>query len=431
MMLQLYRGLTAAAAPFVGLYLRLRLAAGKEDPARFGERLGVPGAARPDGAVVWVHAASVGESLAALPLIERLLERRGDFEILVTTGTVTSARLMAERLPGRAVHQYVPVDTPGAVRRFLDHWRPALAIWTESEFWPNLIAGAQARGVACVLINGRMSETSFTRWKRMRGLIAPLLAGFSPCLAQNEREAERLRALGANDARAVGNLKSAAPPLPADLTDLAVLSGATATRRVWLAASTHPGEEVIAAQVHRALAAAHPALLTIIAPRHPERGAAVAHEMRSAGLSVARRSAEESLDTDVDVYVVDTLGELGLFYRIADVVFVGGSLVPHGGQNPLEPARLGCALLFGPHMTNFADFVEAFAGADAATMVTDGRSLAAAVGALLDNAELREKRAAAARGVADAEAGVLDVVEAAIAHHLDALPGREAPGARA
>ncbi len=431
MMLQLYRGITAAAAPLIALYLRQRLAAGKEDPIRFGERLGAPGAARPDGTLVWVHAASVGESLAVLPLVERLLERRGDLEMLVTTGTVTSAQLMAERLPERAVHQYVPVDTPEAVRRFLDYWHPTLAIWTESEFWPNLIAGAQARGVACVLVNGRMSGTSFARWKRLRGLIAPLLAGFSLCLVQNEMEAERLRALGATDARAVGNLKSAAPPLPADQTDLAVLSGATATRRLWLAASTHPGEEVIAAQGHRALAAAHPALLTIIAPRHPERGAAVAHEMRSAGLAVARRSAGEALDSGVDVYVADTLGELGLFYRLAEVVFVGGSLIPHGGQNPLEPARLGCALVFGPHMTNFAEFVEAFAEADAATMVTDGQSLAAAVGALLGDDELREQRAAAARAVADAKAAVLDVVEEAIGSCLDALPRREAAGASA
>ena len=423
---RLYRALTILAAPLIGLYLRRRRAAGKEDPERFAERLGVPGAARPEGPLVWVHAASVGESLAALPLIERILERRAGLHVLVTTGTVTSARLLAERLPGRALHQYAPVDRPDAVRRFLDHWRPGLALWTESEFWPNLVADTQARGIPMVLINGRMSERSFRRWRRLGGLIRRLLAGFALCLAQSPREAERLAALGAVEVRAAGNLKSAAAPLPVDCRALEDLRAATVGRPLWLAASTHPGEETIVAAVHRALAPRHRGLLTIIVPRHPERGPAIADGLRATGLRVSLRSAGDAIVADTEVYLADTLGELGLFYRLSAVAFVGGSLVPHGGQNPLEPARLDCAVVHGPHMANFADFSAAFAAAGAAIEVADGDGLADAVGGLLDDAGERARRAAAAHAVADAEAGVLDVVEAAIAPYLDALDAQDA-----
>ena len=419
MMQRLYRALTVLATPLIAVYLGRRRRAGKEDPERFSERLGVAGAARPDGMLVWVHGASVGESLAALPLIERILESRDSLHILVTTGTVTSARLMAERLPPRAQHQYAPIDRPDAVRGFLDHWRPDLALWNESEFWPNLLTETQARGIPMILVNGRMSDRSYKRWKLMRGMIRPLLDGFALCLAQSEQDAKRLRDLGAGAVHAIGNLKSAAAPLPVDQAALDELRDAVASRPLWLAASTHPGEETIAAASHRALAADHPGLLTIIAPRHPERGPTIAAGLRETGLTVALRSAGEPIDRSIDVYIADTLGELGLFYRLAPVAFVGGSLVAHGGQNLLEPARLGCAIIHGPHMANFAAFAAAFAAAHGAIEVADGAGLTAALGGLLDDAGERRRRGAAARAVAEAEAGVLDRIEAALAPYLD------------
>jgi 3-deoxy-D-manno-octulosonic-acid transferase len=421
MMFVLYRMATIIAGPFIGLYLGRRRAAGKEDPMRFPERLGHAGIERPAGSLIWVHAASVGESVSALPLVARLLERHPDVHVLVTTGTVTSARLMAERLPDRAIHQYVPVDRPAAVARFLNHWRPDLALWTESEFWPNLVADSQARGIPMVLVNGRMSDRSFRRWGRFGGLIHRLLAGFALCLAQSERDAERLRVLGANDVRAIGNLKSAAPPLPVHEAELEKLRAAVGDRPLWLAASTHDGEEAVAAAVHQALAATHRRLLTIIVPRHPDRGEAIAQGLRGKGLAVARRAAKVTIGTDTDVYVADTMGELGLFYRLADVVFVGGSLVPHGGQNPLEPARLGCAVIYGPHMANFADFTAAFAKADATRQVEDGPGLAEIVGKLLGDSYERARLAGGARRVAAAEAAVLDEVEASIAPLVEGL----------
>ncbi len=425
MMLALYRGLTAAAGPLIGLYLRRRRSAGKEDPARFAERLGHAGRPRPAGPLVWVHAASVGEATSAVPLIGRVLDRRGDANVLMTTGTVTSARLMADRLPERAVHQYAPVDRPDAVRRFLDHWRPDLALWIESEFWPNLLGDTQARGVPCVLVNARMSDASFARWRRIPGLIAPLLAGFDLCLSQDARQAERLRSLGAVAVATVGNLKSAAAVLPADDAALEALDRATAARPVVVAASTHPGEEAIVAAAHRALKSGHRGLLTIIVPRHPARGDAIAAELRAAGLAVAVRSRDDPIEADTDIYLADTVGELGVFYRVAEVAFVGGSLVPHGGQNPLEPARLDCAVVHGPHMFNFAAVAAAFAASGAAAVVRDADGLAGAVAALLDDAALRGERCALARAVAEAEAEALDRVAAEIAPYVDALPRRE------
>jgi len=426
----LYRGLTTVAGPLIGLYLRRRLAAGKEDPARFAERFGHAGAARPPGPLVWLHGASVGEAVSALPLIERLTGKPG-VEVLLTTGTVTSARLMAERLPPRARHQYAPVDRPDAVARFLDHWRPDLGLWIESEFWPNLLAASRARGTPCVLVNARISARSFARWRRLPGLIGPLLRGFSLCLAPDSRQAECLRALGADAVRVVGNLKSAAATLPADDQALAVLRAEIGDRPLWLAASTHPGEEAIAAGVHRALAATRPDLLTVIVPRHPERGAEIKALLDERGLTSARRSRGAPIDPAIQVYIADTMGELGVFYRLAPVTFVGGSLVAHGGQNPLEPARLGSAVVVGPRTHNFADFIAAFAAADALREVADETHLAATVAGLLDDPAAARRLGAAGRAVALAEARVLDRVEAELAPFIDPLVTAEASRARA
>ena len=421
-MLSLYRAATVLGTPLVRLYLAARMARGKEDRARFGERLGRPSRPRPDGPVVWAHAASIGESLSMVPLVERLLGERPGLRILFTTGTVTSAGMMAERLPEGAFHQYVPVDRLGYVRRFLDHWRPDMVLWAESEFWPNLVTESADRGVPVVLINGRVSPRSFAGWRRAPGFIGRLLGGFALCLGQAEIDAERLRRLGAKNAKSVGNLKFAAPPLPADHKALQQLTTALGDRPRWLAASTHPGEETVVAGVHRRLTADHPGLLTIIVPRHPERGAAIAATLRTGGHSVARRAAGEAIAAATDIYLADTLGELGLFFRLADVVFMGKSLVPLGGQNPIEPARLGCALIHGPHMANFEDMAARMRETGAAVEVADETALAVAVAGLLDDGDQRRRSIAAARAFADGEAHVLDAVMAELTPFLDALP---------
>ncbi len=421
MIFSLYRIFSGLGGPFIGLYLGLRKARGKEDRDRFRERSGHPGHDRPNGPLLWAHAASVGESLSLLPLIGRLVSDRPGLSVLVTTGTVTSAGLLAERLPEGAFHQYIPVDRVPFVRRFLDHWHPDLVLWTESEFWPNLITETAARGTPMILVNGRISPRSFSGWQRFGGLIRKLLSKFSLCLGQTEADANRLSQLGAEGAKYVGNLKFAGPPLPADESMLAKFERALEGRPRWLAASTHAGEEEMAGRIHQRLKSRQDGLLTIIVPRHPDRGQDIAAQLQSQGLRVARRSGADALNPDTDIYLADTLGELGLFYRLAGIAFMGKSLVPLGGQNPLEAARLDCAIIHGPHMMNFEDVTEGLGNVHGAMEVADEEGLKAAVSQLLDDPVERDRMAAAAGNVAAAKAGVLAAVMTELKPYLDAL----------
>jgi 3-deoxy-D-manno-octulosonic-acid transferase len=418
-MLALYRFATWLGWPLVRLVLAARRRRGKEDPARFAERFGVPGRSRPAGRLVWLHAASVGESLSMIPLIERLLDDHRDIHVLATSGTVTSAALMNERLPARAFHQYVPVDRVACIDMFLDHWRPDLALWAESEFWPNLITRTHARGVPLVLVNGRVSPGAFAGWRRAPGMIARVLACFDLCLGQTAADAERLERLGARRFACLGNLKFVSPPLPADAAELETLERAFGTRPRWLAASTHPGEEEIAAAVHMALAPEFPGLVTALVPRHPERGEEIAARLRGMGLTVARRGAGEALCRDTAIYLADTLGELGTFFRLAGIVFMGKSLAGGGGQNPLEPLRLDGVVLHGPHMANFTQMIGTLDEAGAAIEVADGGDLAETVRALLRDPAERARRAAIGRELVEAEAEVLDAVAAEIGKFLN------------
>jgi 3-deoxy-D-manno-octulosonic-acid transferase len=416
-----------ALAPVLPAYLRRRAARGKEIAARLPERRG-EGAERPPGRLLWLHAASVGETLSVLPLLQALAARAPDLALLVTTGTVTAAGLLRQRLDpalaGRVIHRFVPLDVPAWAARFLEGWRPDAGVFVESELWPNLIAAARRRGIPLALVNARLSERSARRWRHARGLARDLLGGFRLVLAQSEGDAARLRALGAEGARCPGNLKEAAPPLPADPAALAALRGMLEGRRVFLAASTHPGEEAMVVAAHRALAPRHPGLLSIIAPRHPERGPAVAAE--AAGLPVVRRAAGGVPEREIEVYVADTLGELGLFYRLAELCLVGGSLVPHGGQNPLEPARLGCPILLGPHCWNFTDAVARLLAAGGARRV-EGPDLAAALaataGAVLSNPDCGKAMAKAAAATVAPQAGLPGRLAEAL---LELLPGEAA-----
>jgi 3-deoxy-D-manno-octulosonic-acid transferase len=351
-----YRAVTTALSPAVPVLLRRRAGRGKEDHARVNERLALDLSPRPKGPLIWVHGASVGECIAALPLIESLLQQQ-DRNVLVTSGTVSSAKIMRERLPTRALHQFVPIDTPSATARFLDHWRPDVGLFVDSDIWPNLVFGAKTRGVKLALVNARMSERSFAGWCWAPKTAANLLSAFDLCLAQDEEIASRFQRLGARNVTAVGNLKADAPPLVADAGQLATMCSAISGRPVLLAAQTHPGEDETILPVHDTLRRTIPDLLTVIVPRHVERGPEIA--MLCGTRPVRRRALGEIPSSDTAVYVADTMGELGLFYRLAPFAFVGGSLVRHGGQNPLEPARLGCAVLAGPHTFNFASAYEA------------------------------------------------------------------------
>ncbi|MBM3533546.1 MAG: 3-deoxy-D-manno-octulosonic acid transferase [Alphaproteobacteria bacterium] len=415
----LYRGLTTAATPAILLALHLRRRRGKEDAARAGERRGIASLARPPGSLAWMHAASVGEATSVLALIERLRCERPHIGVLVTTGTTTSAELMARRLPDGAFHQYVPVDRAAWVERFLDHWRPDLALWIESELWPNLIHATRARGVPMALVNARISERSLAGWQRFPELIRPTLAAFDIRLAQSTADAARLSALGAPDADYVGNLKFAARPLPVDAATRQALGDALGDRPRWLAANTHDGEEAIVLDTHRAQAI--PNLLTMIVPRHPNRGDAIEMLIRSAGLTLARRSRNEPVTGSTQVYLADTLGEMGLFYSVAQQTFVAGSLVAVGGHNPLEAAHFDTAILLGPDRRNNAAAAQMLIDAGAALEVGDPAALSRKLADLLASPGRRSTLARNARAVVVQHEGVLDAILARIAPILDRM----------
>ncbi|RMH43904.1 MAG: 3-deoxy-D-manno-octulosonic acid transferase [Alphaproteobacteria bacterium] len=383
--LSLYLAYSARAERRAEGILARRLAAGKEHPERFPERKGIASVPRPDGQLIWFHAASVGEALSIVELLKRLSEEAPDLTSLVTTGTVTSARILANRLPERAIHQFVPLDVLPWVRRFLDHWKPDLAVWTESELWPALIAETSARGVPMVLLNARMSKRSARRWRWLRGMSRALLTRFHLIMAQDAETERRLRSLGAraDGIEVTGTLKEGSSALPVNQTEHDALAQLLAGRPVWVAASTHDGEEALVAQAHRFARRAAHRLLLIIVPRHPERGPDIAEALAADGWQVALRSRDEEPDAETQIYVADTLGELGLWYRLAPISFVGGSLAPVGGHNPFEPAALGSAIIHGPNVENFRDVYERFGAAGATIEVTSAEELGNAVVELL------------------------------------------------
>jgi 3-deoxy-D-manno-octulosonic-acid transferase len=416
MTLRMYRRLSSAVVPLAPALIRRRLKQGKEDPARVGERRGLSEDVRPLGPLVWIHGASVGEVLAAAALIQRLREL--NLRILLTSGTVTSAAVVAKRFPPDVIHQYVPYDSPRYVARFLDHWQPSLALFIESDLWPNLILAGAARRLPMVLINGRMSQRSFPRWRRVSGTISALLGKFDVCLAQSRTDAERFAALGSRNVVTTGNLKLDVPAPPADPAKLERLMSMTRGRPIVVAASTHPGEEEILVEVHRTLSGFFPSLLTVIVPRHPDRGAAIARMIAASGLKAALRSREELPTAACDVYVADTMGELGLFYRMAPIVFMGGSLVEHGGQNPIEAVKLGASIVHGPHVFNFTDVYEALDDAGGARRADTQEALVKQLGQLLADADARRTVLGAAEGVVEQLGGALERTMVALEPYL-------------
>jgi len=416
--LALYRTLTALGAPLTRWHLRRRAAKGKEDAERLAERFGEAGLARPEGKLVWLHAASVGEATSVLPLVERLQKCRAT-TILVTSSTVTSAEMLARQLPAGVIHQFVPVDIPAAVSAFLNHWRSDFAIWVESELWPNLVTATAARGTPMVLIQARLSDASLRRWRRAPGLIRRVLSCFKLVLAQTEANAERFRALGARSVATTSTLKYASPPLAAEHHELKVLQRQIGGRPLWVAASTHAGaEETAVLDAHMALAEHLPTVLTIIVPRHPQRGDEMASTIAARGYSVARRSAADLIEAHHQIYLADTLGELGLFYRIAPVAFVGGTLSAAGGHNIIEPIQLGTAVVCGPDLANFTEVAEDLTKAGALRTVADGHQLAGTVGLLLQDSERRTELVQRQKGVTDSRAEVLEDVMTALGPYL-------------
>ncbi len=413
--LALYGGLSRLAAPLRAAHFAIRVMRGKEERERLPERYGHGDLARPDGALLWLHAASNGEALSTLPLISAMKARFPGLGVLVTTGTVTAARLIEQRAPD-VLHQYAPSESPAAIARFLDHWRPDLALWVESEIWPGILGAARRRGIPLALVNGRVSERSAKRWRMLGRTIAELLRSFDLRLVQSEEVRARLIVLGApaDTTRVTGDLKASRQIEAPDPVALAALEAQIGPRPCWLAASTHPGEEEAAADAHLALAKDWPDLLTLIAPRHPSRAEGIETMLRARGLTVARRSRAETVG-DAEIYLADTLGEMPLCYAVAPIVFLGGGWGKLGGHNPLEPAQAGCAILSGPRVFNFTGTFERLKAASALRFVEDAAVLEANVAILMRDPALVETMTANARIAGAPDPAPLD---ATMAHLL-------------
>jgi 3-deoxy-D-manno-octulosonic-acid transferase len=398
--------------PLVPLVLSVRASRGKEDASRAGERYGEASLKRPEGRLVWVHAASVGETIAVLPLIARLTN--AGFPVLLTTTTLTSASIAAAQLPEGAVHQFGPLDVATYLDRFLDHWRPFLGIFVESELWPTVIGRLEERAVPLVVVNGRMSYRSFRRWRRFGAAARAVFGRIGLVLARSGEDGDRFRELGAPKVEVSGNLKFDAPPLAAAPDEIVRLRSAIGGRPVWVAAATHEGEESVVAAAHRIIRNRHPGLLTILVPRHPARGDAIRSLLVGERLSVAQRSRGEAFSPDTDVYLADTLGELGLFYRVVPVAFIGGSLVPVGGHNPIEAVRLGAVVIHGPHVHNFSELFATLDRVAPPQPVTDAASLAGAADPLIADS-------AAAGALAEKSAAALQPLSGALDATMHAL----------
>lgn len=418
-----YRAVLRASGAILSLLLALRLQAGKEHAIRMPERKGIPSLPRPVGKLAWIHAASVGEAQSALILLDRMALHYPDARFLVTTGTLTSASLMEKRLPARAMHQFYPLDCPTWTGRFLDHWRPDIALWMESELWPSMISALKERGIPSALINARLSDRSFARWRLLRTFAGGVLSSFSLILAQSADDATRFQKLGHDSVMVTGNLKYSAAPLSADPAALSTLSKQIAARPLWVYASTHKGEEELAAHCHLLLKEKIPGLLTLIVPRHPERGADIAARLLPMGVTTARRGLGEAITPHTDIYIADTLGELGLFYTLSPIAVIGRTFSEDGGggHNPIEAAQLGCAVLSGPHVQFQRELFSALKRFEAVDILKHPDELAPTLLRLLASPEELTKRQEAARAFARHNAGVVDSVMDALSPLLAVL----------
>ncbi len=409
MFIRIYNILIRILYPLViSRYIKKRKENGKEDLKRFNERVGRPTLKRPEGKLIWFHGASVGESLSMLPLIHKLLAIYPDINIMVTTGTITSAELMGKRLPERAFHQYIPLDNPVFTTRFIRHWKPDLVLWFESDLWPAMLSGIKRKNIPLILVNGRISNKSFKRWQQFDYISKELLDCFSFCLGQSEEDAYRLRVLGAKDSMCLGNLKYAGLPQPIDEEKKKEMLEQIGSRPVWAVSSTHKDEEVKIGKFLKRTIEKVPGLLTLVIPRHPQRGPEIRDDLQNLGLKTALRSQNEPITPETDVYIADTIGEIGIWYDIAPLVFIGGSLIPHGGQNFMEPSRARDAVIVGPHMFNFTDAMNRAKKADAVIQVNDVLELEETVNQLLTHKDLLEAKQSLAYNWAHGEAKVLD-----------------------
>ncbi len=419
-MLCAYLAATAVLAPLARPILKARIRRGKEDPDRWREKLGRASAPRPEGRLVWLHGVGLGEVLALRGLIARLAAIDPDLNFLMTSTSLSSGQVIGQNMPARTRHQYLPLDLAGPTRAFLNHWRPDLAVWAEQDLWPGLVVRTDQRSIPMAMINARMGQRAFDARSRARRVYAALLARMAWLSAQDDRTARNLEHLGLTapirDRVAVtGPLKAAAPALAHDPDELARLKSTLGARPVWLATSSHPEDEAVALAAQRIAMDRGSTGLLIIAPRYPARGAAIAQMAAAAGLAANLRSRGELPIPDAPVWIADTFGEMGLWYRLCPVTLMGGTFGSVAGHNPWEPARLGSAIMHGPNTGNFRADYGMLKTACAVTEVADAPAVAAAL-----SKDFAQQIAAAGRVLDQAAKGADEV-----AHRLMALIGAD------
>ena len=387
--------------PVMRRVLARRICKAKENAARAGERLGIATQVRPTGRVVWMHAVGLGEVLALRPLIVGMQQVAPDLNFVITSTARSSADVLGQNLPANTVHQFLPLDGPTYMAKFLDHWQPCLSIWSEQDIWPGAIHDCAARDIPLAYVNGRMDNKSTAKRARLAGLYKKVFGLFDLITVQDEQTAENLSSLGGRDVRVTGSLKPAAEPLSVDVGMLATLQVALEGRKIWVAASTHCEDEAVLIDAQRELVKRDPSWLLILAPRAPARGDEIEGALVQAGLTCTRRSKGGQPDPSHSVWIVDSFGELGLWYRLAAAAFVGGSYGSLGGHNPWEAICLNLLVCHGPNVANFAKDYEVldYSGAsqplpdDASSVpalvdfVVQSQTTQANVGALVEDAK--------------------------------------------
>ena len=410
MMLNLYRFLMFILKPMVRpvIFMRRLKDLETKDKNRKKERFGFASVKRPQGKVIWFNAASVGESNSIIPVIDEILKKSPNSFVLVTTTTLTAADNMAKKLSGKnAIHQFLPIDRRAYVDRFFKYWKPSIGFFVDSDFWPNLILSAKAHNVPLVLLNGRVSDRSFAKWKNNLAFIKPLSSAFIFSFGKSKEDCKKLSVMGFKNPVCVGNLKYAVPPLSYDKEELKTLSSQIGKRHLIVVSNTHPGEEELCLSAFLTVKKRFSDVLMIIAPRHPARGAEIKSLVEANGLKTLLRSDGGKITKDIDVYIANTMGELGLFYTLSDIVFVGGSLVEWGGHNPMEPSRLHNVVLSGKYVHNFQETFDLLKQEKAVVMLNDEKDFAAKLKGFFENPEVQKDYMSRAFYVAEREASVL------------------------
>lgn len=423
MIYSIYRLLTNILSPIINIHLENRVRIGKENPGRYREKLGLNLLPRPKGKVIWFHASSVGELNSVMPLIHLLHKELPTINFLITTSTLNSEKIFQKAKLPNSIHQFFPVDIPSAITKFLNNFKPNMAVFVDSELWPNMI-NMVSKKCPLYLVNFRMSDNSFKRWKYFKPVVSQLLAKFKLIMSSSHDDHAKLEFfLGpkAKNIQYTGNLKWSAPKYVYNETELNKIKKAIGNRPFWLAASTHPGEFEVFLNAHHALEKKYNNLLTIILPRHPERGMEI-HELSTQNkLKSAVRSRSDKLTKAIQVYISDMMGELGLWYALADVVFVGGSLVHHGGQNVLEPARMECAIFVGSHTFNFKEIIDSLLTSNAIEIVHNEKEFIDTLDELLSNKAKRIKLQKAALAVTEKTKNILENVNKTMLHAIKKL----------